>query len=75
MNKVNIEITETGWKTTIIYKGKEYSETYVFDEKEDFARCTDGNLDNEQDIPYKLIDTVVKGTMEFNVMKVLQKFK
>ena len=56
MDKVTVEITAQGWKSTINLDGKEYIETHKATHFG--SEGVDGNFEDEKDIPNSLYDAM-----------------
>lgn len=57
MNKITIEITATGWTTTVSINGETFSEK--FERTSTGAICVEGNLEGVKQIPDEVIDSIL----------------
>lgn len=70
-NKVTIEITSTGFTTTLFLNGKEYKEVHI---SEDDYSCglIEGDFEEEENIPDCLFDSL-SGLSQFDILMALKK--
>lgn len=69
MNKIAIEITPEGWRTSITINGKEFEQKYVVTATG--ARCIDGDFENEDDIPDEIYNAL-NSSFPFECMQALK---
>lgn len=65
-NKVTIEITNKGWKTTVLYNGK----TYTDEHKRTITGSTSvgDSLENHEELPEELVEAITGGFKEYEIM-------
>lgn len=56
MNKITIEITATGWTTTVSINGETFSEK--FERTSTGAKSVEGNLEGVEQMPDEVIDAI-----------------
>ena len=71
-NKINIEITSSGWKIDVTINGKTYTERHIGNYGE--SECIEGNFEESDNIPDEVID-VLNSFFCFDCQQALLKYE
>lgn len=71
MNKITVEITSTGWTTTVQLNGETFIEKRISTDGGAGAKGVEGNFEEEDNIPEELYDAL-NAFFPFECMQALQ---